>query len=214
MIPKGRGVAYCRGRLKRSFDLGLALLGMLVLSPLLALAVLAVLVSSGRPVLFGHERRGLDGRPFRVLKFRTMRPDPGGGLPITGKGDPRITAVGRLLRSAKLDELPQLINVLRGEMSIVGPRPEVPKYVAGYSPDQRRVLQVRPGLTDPASVAFRDEEILLGSVDPGRREAFYLAEVLPRKLALNLEYIDRAGPAYDLLLILRTLLVILMPSKP
>jgi lipopolysaccharide/colanic/teichoic acid biosynthesis glycosyltransferase len=144
----------------------------------MVLVALAVCVSSGRPVLFGHERRGLDGRPFRVLKFRTMGPDPGGGLPITGKGDSRVTSLGRVLRAIKIDELPQLINVLRGEMSIVGPRPEVPEYVAGYTADQRRVLRVRPGLTDPASVAFRDEEILLGSVDPGRREAFYLSEIL------------------------------------
>lgn len=213
MIAEGRGLAYCRGRLKRSFDLGLALLGLLVLSPLLALVALAVCIFSGPPVLFGHERNGLDGRPFRVLKFRTMGPEPGGGLPITGKGDPRVTALGRVLRAAKLDELPQLINVLRGEMSIVGPRPEVPEYVAGYTADQKRVLQVRPGLTDPASVAFRDEEILLGSVEPDRREAFYLSEVLPRKLALNLEYIDRAGPAYDALLILRTFVAIVLPSR-
>jgi lipopolysaccharide/colanic/teichoic acid biosynthesis glycosyltransferase len=213
MSPGERGVAYCRGRLKRSLDLGLALLGLVVCSPLLLCVALAVLVTSGRPILFGHQRSGMDGRPFRILKFRTMRRGGGGELPITGKGDPRITPAGRLLRATKLDELPQIINVLRGEMSLVGPRPEVPEYVTGYSPVQRRVLQVRPGLTAPATVLVRAEEVLLGSVDPGRREAFYLAEVLPRKLSLNLEYIDRAGLIYDLRLILRTLGALFRFSK-
>src|SRR5204862_4380105 len=159
MIP-GRGRAYARGVVKRSLDLLAAGLALLLLAPLLLGLALLVGCTSRGPILFRQERIGLDGRPFRILKFRTMR--PGGGLPITGAGDDRITPVGRFLRRSKLDELPQLFNVWRGEMSIAGPRPEVPIYVAGYGAKERRVLEVRPGLTDPATLAYRDEERLLG----------------------------------------------------
>ncbi len=208
------GRAYCRGSLKRGFDLCISLLALVVLAPLLLLLALLLLIGSGRPVLFAQERIGMDGRPFRLLKFRTMRPDATRGLPITGSRDPRVTRVGRWLRALKLDELPQLVNVLRGEMSLVGPRPEVPRYVAQYSAAQREVFLTRPGLTDPASIAFVDEEALLGRVDEARRERFYLDEILPRKLDLNLEYIERAGFWYDLSLLLRTGLALLRPARP
>jgi lipopolysaccharide/colanic/teichoic acid biosynthesis glycosyltransferase len=143
-----------------------------------------------------------------------MRPGSEAGLQITGRGDDRVTTMGRLLRALKLDELPQLWNVLRGDMSLVGPRPEVPRYVAAYTPEQRRVLRARPGLTDPATILFVDEEDLLGAVQPPERETYYVGHVLPRKLALNLDYIERAGVLYDLRLILATLADLVRPRRP
>jgi len=139
-----------------------------------------------------------------MIKFRTMTVDaPKRGLEITVGGDPRITGPGRFLRKSKVDELPQLINVLKGDMSIVGPRPEVRKYVEAMKDDYSRILTVRPGITDYASIMFRDEEGLLGkAVDP---EKMYLAEVLPRKVALNLEYISKMGLLEDVRIIIRTL---------
>ncbi len=213
MSGRGRGRAYCTGHLKRGVDLALGLLALTLLSPVLLIIAVAVAASSGRPVLFRQVRIGLDGRPFRLVKFRTMRADAEGGLPITASGDPRVTSLGRLLRASKLDELPQLLNVVRGEMSFVGPRPEVPRYVALYTREQRGVLQVRPGLTDPATVLFRDEETLLGAVEETRREAYYVNEVLPRKLALNLQYVEQAGLMYDLELIVGTIKAVLVPSR-
>jgi len=208
-----RGLDYCTGRLKRGVDLALSVLGLTILSPLFLVLALAVVTLTGRPVFFRQTRVGRDRRPFLLLKFRTMRPDGGSGLPITGQGDPRVTPLGRLLRASKLDELPQLVNVLRGEMSFVGPRPEVPRYVAHYTPEQAAVLRVRPGLTDPATVLFRDEERLLGLVEEARREQYYVSDILPRKLAINLDYIARAGLLYDLGVILGTLRTIVRPVK-
>ena len=208
------GRSYCRGRVKRGLDIALSFAALLILAPILLLLAAAVLVASGRPVLFVQERIGVDGRPFRLLKLRTMRKNASMGLPLTGAGDRRVTIVGRFLRAAKLDELPQLVNVLTGDMSLVGPRPEVPRYVARYTPEQRKVLDARPGLTSPASVLFRDEEALLGSVTDESREQFYLETILPRKLVLNLEYIDRASVGYDLLLVLKTVKVVLWPARP
>jgi lipopolysaccharide/colanic/teichoic acid biosynthesis glycosyltransferase len=208
-----RGRAYCRGPLKRILDVTVAAVAILALSPILVLLAAAILVTSGRPVLFVQERIGMDGRPFRLLKLRTMLQDASNGLPITGAGDRRVTRLGRLLRASKLDELPQLVNVLLGHMSLVGPRPEVPRYVAHYSSDQRRVLQARPGLTDPASILFRDEEALLGAVPDDARERYYLETVLPRKLAMNLEYIDQASVTCDVRLILLTVKVVLRPTS-
>jgi lipopolysaccharide/colanic/teichoic acid biosynthesis glycosyltransferase len=210
-MSAARGRAYCRGALKRGADLLAAGLALVVLAPILALLAILVGTTSRGPILFRQERIGLDGRPFRILKFRTMR--PGDGLPITGAGDRRVTPVGALLRRAKLDELPQLWNVVRGEMSIVGPRPEVPLYVAGYGPAERRVLEARPGLTDPATLEYRDEERLLGAVPPDRREAYYTTEILPRKLRLNLAYVDGATFWGDALLVGRTLMAILLPER-
>jgi lipopolysaccharide/colanic/teichoic acid biosynthesis glycosyltransferase len=207
-----RGRLYCTGRFKRGFDLCVSLLSLLLLAPLFLVVPLAVLLTSGRPILFAQERVGRNGRLFRLLKFRTMRPGADRDLPITAAGDSRVTPIGRLLRATKLDEIPQIVNVLKGEMSIVGPRPEVPRYVAIYDVEQRRVLDVRPGLTDPASVHYRNEEALLGAVDRDHREQFYVEAVLPKKLALNLDYIDQADFWYDLALILRTLRVIALPS--
>ena len=207
------GRAYCRGPVKRVFDVAVSVAALIVLAPVFLMVSVVVLLASGLPVLFRQERVGMDGRPFQLVKFRTMRRDAASGLPLTGRGDPRVTQPGRSLRATKLDELPQLWNVLRGEMSLVGPRPEVPRYVARYSDEQRRVLEVRPGLTDPASVLFRDEEALIGSVPEEQRETFYLETVLPKKLRMNLEYIDRASVSYDLALVLKTIRIVFWPAS-
>jgi lipopolysaccharide/colanic/teichoic acid biosynthesis glycosyltransferase len=194
----------------RLLDLILVVPGLVVLSPLLLLLLLLVRLSSRGPALFVQERVGRQGRMFRLYKFRSMRVAPAGqGDLVTGRDDPRITPVGRWLRRTKLDELPQLWNVLRGDMSLVGPRPEVPRYAAAYTAEQRRVLQVRPGITDPATLEFRHEEDLLAGVPPEEREAYYVREVLPRKLEINLAYLDRRGPLSDLGVLLRTLAALL-----
>ena len=171
------------------------MLGLVILSPLLLLVAVAVKLGSRGPALFRHERVGFRGKPFRLLKFRTMRMGEG-GPELTRSGDDRITPLGRLLRATKVDELPQLWNVLRGEMSLVGPRPEVARYVDRYTAEQRRVLDVRPGITDWASIEFRDEEKLLAQADDV--EQYYVTRVLPRKLALNLRYIDEMSVITDL----------------
>ena len=190
---------------KRAFDLLAASLGLVVLAPLFALLAIAIRATSPGPVFFRQERVGLNGRPFRIIKFRTMRQDAEAvGGQLTVAGDVRVTRVGAALRRWKVDELPQLINVVLGEMSLVGPRPEVPRYVTHYDERQRRVLSVRPGITDPASIAFRDESDVLGrAADP---EATYLHEVMPRKLEMNLAYLEQRGFASDLIVILATLL--------
>lgn len=189
---------------KRAFDLFWAGVGLLFLWPLFVVVALLIRLDDGGPVFFRQERVGYRGRPFRIWKFRTMtvRP-PGEGRQITAAGDPRVTRVGRWLRRTKVDELPQLLNVLAGEMSFVGPRPEVPRYVTLYTPEQRRVLDLVPGITDVASITYRDEEGLLAAADdPGRT---YVEEIMPAKIALNLEYAGRATVGRDLLVILRTL---------
>lgn len=190
--------------LKRAFDLVAASAGLLVLSPLLLAVAAAVALSSRGPVLFRQERVGKGGRTFRMLKFRTMHvgAERAGG-PLTVGADPRVTPLGAFLRRFKLDELPQLVNVVAGDMSLVGPRPEVPRYVARYDERQRRVLAVRPGITDPASVAYRNEnELLSGASDP---EATYLRDILPAKLEMNLAYLERRSMSADVRVILRTL---------
>ncbi len=194
---------------KRIFDIICAGLGLLVLSPVLALVALAVRATSRGPVLFRQERVGRFGRSFRILKFRTMVPEAEAqGRQLTAAGDSRITPIGQLLRASKLDELPQLINVIRGEMALVGPRPEVPRYVARYTEEQRRVLEVRPGITDWASIAYRHEsEILARAEDP---EKTYLEDIMPHKIALNLAYLQRRrGVLSDLEVVLRTLRAVL-----
>jgi lipopolysaccharide/colanic/teichoic acid biosynthesis glycosyltransferase len=193
---------------KRLFDLALALPGLLLLSPLLLVVALLIKLDSRGPALFRQTRVGKHGRPFQILKFRTMVTDAeerGGQL--TTAGDSRITRCGRVLRATKLDELPQLINVVRGEMSLVGPRPEVPRYVEMYTDAQRRVLDLTPGITDPASIRYRDESAVLAAAeDP---ETFYVEVVMPEKIRLNLDYAAKASLFGDLGVILRTLACIL-----
>src|SRR5260221_7681383 len=142
-----------------------------------------------------------------------MSRDAARGLPITGAGDRRVTGIGRILRATKMDGLPQFVNVLWGSMSVVGPRPEVDRFVALYDERQRGVLMVRPGLTDSASVLFRDEESLLGAIDPAQREAYYITEILPRKLEMNLEYMRQAGFGYDLNIIFTTVEAVVRPRN-
>jgi lipopolysaccharide/colanic/teichoic acid biosynthesis glycosyltransferase len=200
-----------RDTAKRTLDVLLAALGLVLLSPLLAFIALRVKLDAPGPVFFRQERVGRGGRLFRIHKFRTMRAT-GSGPGITAAGDARITASGRWLRRSKLDELPQLLDVLRGDMSLVGPRPEVPRYMALY-PDavRRAVLSVRPGMTDRAAIEFRDEERLLAAArargeDP---ESVYVREVLPLKQRYYLDYVRRHGVAGDLRIIARTLLALL-----
>ena len=193
--------------LKRCIDLVVAIVLLLVLSPVLAVAAIAVKCSGPGPIFFRQTRVGRGGKPFDILKLRTMRPTRSPGPLITGAGDPRVTRVGRVLRRWKVDELPQLVNVLRGEMSFVGPRPEVPRYVDMFAEQYRELLAVRPGITDIASMAFRDEETLLGrSSNP---EDLYVREILPRKLALSHAYVRRRSFGLDLRLIARTVAAIL-----
>jgi len=188
---------------KRVFDLLVATIGLFLLSPVFAVTALVVKLNSRGPVWYRQERIGHDGKIFRIVKFRSMFVDAEiHGLAITAAGDSRITSVGHILRRFKIDELPQLWNVLKGEMSLVGPRPEVARYVESYSPAQWQVLSARPGITDPASIVYRDEGTLLGSQpDP---DGYYRQVVLPHKLSLNLEYLKRVSFSYDVSLILRT----------
>jgi len=190
--------------IKRGFDFLVALAGLIVLAPLLLVVALAVKFTSRGPVLLRQERVGREFRPFRINKFRTMVIDAPrrGGLLTAGDHDPRITGVGLLLRKTKVDELPQLWNVLVGEMSLVGPRPEVPRYVEMFRRDYEEVLSVRPGITDIASIKYRDEASLLGAADDP--EKLYVEEILPDKIALAKEYIARQTFWLDLKLIWRT----------
>ena len=194
--------------LKRALDLAFAG-GALALSWPAFLALAAVIKwEDGGSALYVQERVGRFGRPFRLFKFRTMRQRAvdAAGLPITVGDDDRVTRVGRFLRRTRLDELPQLLNILRGEMSVVGPRPEVSRYVALYTDEQRAVLEVKPGLTDPATLAFRGEADVLGaSEDPERT---YIEIVMPEKLAMNLEYLRQRDVGSDLSLILQTVLTL------
>ena len=194
---------------KRLFDLLIAGLALLLLSPLLLLLALVVKFDSAGPVFFRQERVGRHGALFRIHKFRTMRVDaPALGLAVTVGRDPRITRSGHWLRHYRLDELAQFIDVLQGTMSLVGPRPEVPRYVAHYPAELKAlVLSVRPGITDPASLAHIDEATeLAAAADP---EQHYITQILPRKLRLQASYAAHATLGSDLALMLRTVRVLL-----
>jgi lipopolysaccharide/colanic/teichoic acid biosynthesis glycosyltransferase len=188
---------------KRAFDCIVAAAGLLCLSPILLMVAVLIKLDSKGPILFRQERIGKGFSRFRINKFRTMVVDaPQLGSPITFGEDPRITRVGRLLRKTKVDELPQLVNVLRGEMSIVGPRPEVPTYVNRFRPQYERILKVRPGITDPASLRFQDEAAILGKYS--NPEEAYVTSVLPDKLRIGEEYLRGSSLLSDLGVILRT----------
>lgn len=192
---------------KRTLDVGLAALALIVLAPVFLLAAVGVKLSGPGPVFYSQPRVGRDGKIFCIFKFRSMVAGADRlGPRITAAGDKRITTVGRFLRDWKLDELPQLWNVLRGEMSIVGPRPELPVYVKNYSEAQRRVLSERPGLTDLASIEYRNEETLLAAAQD--RERFYKEVALPHKLALGCKYIEDISFLGDCQLVLRTMMAI------
>jgi lipopolysaccharide/colanic/teichoic acid biosynthesis glycosyltransferase len=198
---------------KRALDVAIAGTALAAGAPLLALASVAIRLESRGPVLFRQKRVGRDKQPIETLKLRTMVADADKqGAQITASGDPRITRVGRMLRKTKLDELPQLWNVIRGDMSLVGPRPEVPRYVAQYRPEWQRLFTVRPGITDLASITFRDEESLLALARD--RDRAYREVIMPAKLALALEGVDHSSVGYDLRIIARTALSILRIQSP
>lgn len=191
---------------KRLFDIVCSAAGLLVLSPVLLITALLVGLTSPGGVLFKQERMGKDGIPFTIYKFRSMRKD-NRGLKITTNQDSRITPVGKVLRKTKLDELPQLFNVLKGDMSFVGPRPEVREYTDLYTEEQRQIFLVRPGITGKASIEFRNEnELLSESEDPNRT---YIEEIMPKKLELDMEYIPNASVLYDIGLIFKTLITVI-----
>ena len=182
----------------------MALGGLLCLWPVFAVVAILIKLDSRGPVFFKQDRMGRAFRPFLIYKFRTMvRDAPNKGGPITFGEDPRITGIGRFLRKIKIDELPQLINVLKGEMSIVGPRPEVRRYVEALREDYQEILTVRPGITDLASLKYRNEAAILGSSDDP--EQMYLRYILPEKINLGKEYVRRSSLIFDLTLIFKTL---------
>jgi len=189
--------------MRHVFDVLCAATGLLLLSPLLALIALAMKLEDGGPVLYTQSRVGRGFRVFRLYKFRSMIPNAEHhGAPLTRPGDARVTRVGTFLRKHKLDELPQLLNVLKGDMQLVGPRPELPRYVERFRPQYTALLHDRPGITDPASLVYRDEEQFLDSHDI---EAQYLSEILPQKLKLSLLYSQERTFFSDLGIIWRTL---------
>jgi lipopolysaccharide/colanic/teichoic acid biosynthesis glycosyltransferase len=190
--------------IQRVFDIMVSLLLLSCFAPLLAAIALTVKLDSAGPIIFKQTRVGKDFREFVIFKFRTMVADASiRGAPITVGQDWRITRVGKVLRRWKIDELPQLINVLKGDMSLVGPRPEIPKYVELFHDSYKHILSVRPGVTDPASIEYLDESTLLGCAsDP---ESEYIRSILPRKLALAHEYVLRRSLRYDIILIFKTL---------
>lgn len=189
--------------MKRFLDIFVSVIGLLLLLWLFAIVALLIKLDSAGPVFYRQTRVGKDGRDFSIFKFRTMRTDADKGSLITvGKCDCRVTRVGQFLRRTKIDELPQLINVMLGDMSLVGPRPEVRRYVDLYTPKQLHVLDVRPGITDPASIKYRNENEILGAVDDPQR--YYVDVIMQDKLALSLQYIEEQSMIGDLKLIWKT----------
>ena len=191
--------------IKRLFDILASGIGIIILSPVLLIIALRIKSGSDGPVFFKQIRVGQDGKEFQILKFRTMVVDAEKmGRQITVGADNRITKVGGFLRKYKLDELPQLFNVFKGDMSLVGPRPEVPRYVDMYTEEQKKVLNVKPGITDLASIRYRDENELLGQAE--NPDEFYINTIMPDKLALNLEYINKSNVFYDIYIIIETII--------
>lgn len=190
--------------MKRLFDIVMSFIGLLILLPFFIVLSVWILVDSPGGVFYRQKRVGKNNVDFLLWKFRSMRPDSDKkGLLTVGGRDPRITRSGYFIRKYKIDELPQLLNVLAGDMSLVGPRPEVRKYVDLYSPEQLKVLNVRPGITDVASLNyFEESELLAQSADP---EKTYIDEIMPAKLKLNLQYIDKANLGTDLSMIFSTI---------
>ena len=197
---------------KRTFDVAAATAGLIILSPVIAAIAIAIKAGSKGPLLYRGTRVGMNGEPFHMLKFRTMVVDADKiGGSSTPEDDPRVTPIGKFLRRYKLDELPQLINVLRGDMSFVGPRPQVQWAVDLYTPEERQILTVRPGITDEASLKFSNEgEILKGSKDPDKD---YIEKIHPEKMRLSLEYVRNRSFSGDLSIIARTAQAIFKPSS-
>lgn len=196
---------------KRLFDLVISSILLLILSPVILLVSLFVILDTGFPVFYRGKRVGKDGRIFHILKFRSMVADSRQQGPgITAESDYRVTRSGKFLRKWKLDELPQFFNVLRGEMSIVGPRPEDPQYVKHYSEEEKKVLTVKPGVTGVSQILFRNEEELLDVDDP---EEYYINYIMPQKLRVDLAYAQQQSLCLDLMIIAYTVLVVLLPEK-
>ena len=200
VIAKGFYATYG----KRALDILAATAGLILLTPVFMLVACCIKLTSRGSVFYRQVRIGQGGRPFQILKFRSMTMQiSNADLGITVAGDSRVTPLGEFLRRYKVDELPQLWNVIRGDMSLVGPRPEVPVYIKEYTPEQRVVLSARPGITDPASLAYRhEEEILAGRDDP---EKFYRTKILPDKLARNRAYLQKITARTDIRIILKTI---------
>ena len=198
--------------MKRVFDMVMASLGLILFCPLLLVTAILIKLDSPGPIFFRQDRIGKGFRRFRIYKFRTMVEDASTtGRSITAGEDPRITRIGRFLRETKIDELPQLFNVLKGDMTFVGPRPEIPKYVNLFRKDFEEILQVRPGITDLASIKYRNEATILGRAQDPEEE--YLRRVLPEKIALAKTYIHNASCFFDLKLIANTVVRIFQFDK-
>ncbi len=197
-----------RQRSRRLVDIAVSVGVLAALAPVFAILALLIWIFDGRPVLFRQWRVGQHGELFRILKFRTMSGGSGGA--VTGAGDPRVTRLGRHLRRLKIDELPQFLNVLKGEMSLIGPRPEVPKFVDLQNESWRNVLQVKPGITYLATLCFRNEEEILAGA--GNIESVYRRDVLPVKLRLNARYLAQRNWRTDLLLLWLTVCYSLFPK--
>jgi len=189
--------------IKRILDIFVSLIIVILLLPLFIVISLVVLVTSGRPIFFYQVRMGKNWKPFNIIKFRSMiknadKMGPG----ITSNSDSRITWIGKILRRAKLDELPQLLNVLKGDMSLIGPRPELPIYVNYFKNDYSLILNIRPGITDYAAIEFRNEESLIKSAD---KESFYINQILPIKISLYKKYLSEMGPLTDFKILFNTI---------
>jgi lipopolysaccharide/colanic/teichoic acid biosynthesis glycosyltransferase len=193
---------------KRVFDVCVSVAGLILLSPLLVGIAIAIRCTSRGPALFRQLRIGFCGRPFAILKFRTMVAGaPSLGPNVSPADDPRVTRIGAFLRRRYLDEIPQLLNVVRGDMSLVGPRPETPEFVALYTPAERRVLQVRPGMAGPSTLAFESEaKVLAGTDDPYR---YYVDHLLHERVGADLGYLDRQSFLYDLQVLVKSVLMVL-----
>jgi lipopolysaccharide/colanic/teichoic acid biosynthesis glycosyltransferase len=208
----GFAAAPARRGLPRWVEAPAALLGGIALFPVVAAAAAAVMLSSGASPIFRQRRIGRGGRPFTLVKLRTMRSDRSGGAEVTAGDDARVTRVGRILRKAKIDEIPELWNILSGDMSFVGPRPEVPRYVDPADPRWAAVLRARPGLTDPVTLRLRNEEALLAGV-PGDRETFYRTCLQPYKLRGYAAYLDSRSWRTDLRVLVETIRAVLRPGS-
>ena len=190
--------------MKRVFDIVSSLLVLIIFSPFFFIISIIILLESKGGVIYKQIRIGKNETPFYLLKFRTMKVDSDKqGLLTIGKNDSRITRFGKFLRKSKLDEIPQLFNIIKGDMSVVGPRPEVPKYVAYYNSEQKKVLSVRPGLTDYASLVYINENELLGGTE--NAEQVYITQIMPDKLKLNLQYLNDHSFLLDIKLIFKTI---------
>jgi lipopolysaccharide/colanic/teichoic acid biosynthesis glycosyltransferase len=208
---KKDGTAAIKNGLPRQAEAAIALIGLVMAAPLIALTAIAIVVPSRGPVIFRQKRMGRKGRPFTMYKLRTMRVANSGPL-VTAGDDVRVTLVGKFLRKTKLDELPELWNILKGDMSLIGPRPEVPRYIDLEDPLWRLVLEARPGIADPMTLRLRNEEALLVEVE-GDRERFYLETLLPFKLEGYLDYLQARSWRSDLKVLWQTIVAVAFPYK-